>query len=103
MTPSLAAAASKLTVWEKLQAVPTDTWVSLAVAVAVFFVLSRVWKTLKELNDIIPWIVLVTLGGAIVMYWTYERNEPKVLSPIFDQLAKVLPSRIEYKDSSAGK
>ena len=103
MTAFLAAAASKLTVWEKLKAVPTDTWVSLAVALAVFCVLLKIWKSLKEINDIIPWIVLVTLGGAVVMYWTYERNEPKVLSPIFDQLAKILPSRIQYKDAAEPK
>lgn len=94
-------AAAKPTVWEKLQAVPKETWISLLVAVVILFLLVRVWKSLKEINEIVPWIALFTLGGAVVLYWTYERTEPKILSPIFDQLAKVLPSKIQYKDSDA--
>lgn len=94
-------AAAKPTVWEKLQAVPKETWISLLVAAVVVILLVRAWKTLKDINEIVPWIALVTIGGAVVMYWTYERTEPKILSPIFDQLAKVLPSKIQYKDSDA--
>lgn len=95
----LAAAAAKLSVWEKLQAVPKDTWISLGVAIIVLIVTIKLWKNLREVGEIVPWIVLVLLGGSVILYWTYERNEPKVLSPIFDELAKVLPSRIEYKDA----
>ncbi len=92
-------ATAKLTVMEKLQAVPKETWISLLIAFAVIFIIVRVWKSLKEINDIVPWIALFTVGGAVVLYWTYERTEPKVLSPIFDQLSKILPSKIEYKDA----
>ena len=90
---------AKLTVMEKLHAVPKETWLSLIIALAVIFMIVRLWKSLKEINDIVPWIALFTVGGAVVLYWTYERTEPKVLSPIFDQLAKILPSKIEYKDA----
>ena len=69
------------------------------IALAVIFIIVRVWKSLKEINDIVPWIALFTVGGAVVLYWTYERTEPKVLSPSFDQLSKILPSKIEYKDA----
>jgi energy-coupling factor transporter transmembrane protein EcfT len=99
MNTLLAAATQKLTAWEKLQAVPGNTWLQLIIFVVVIVMLVKAWKTLKELNDVVPWIVLITLGGAVVMYWTYERKEPKLLSPIFDQLAKILPSRIQYKDA----
>ena len=39
------------------------------------------------------------IGGSVVLYWTYERTEPKVLSPIFDFLAQYLPSKIQYKEA----
>lgn len=94
-------AVAKLTVLEKVQAVPMATWISLMVFFIVIFILVRIWKSLKEINDIVPWIALITIGGTVVVYWTYERTEPKFLTPIFNQLAKVLPSRIEYKDSEA--
>lgn len=94
-------ATAKPTVWEKLQAVPKETWLSLLVLAVVIFILVRVWKSLKEINEIVPWIALITIGGTIVLYWTYERTEPKFLSPIFNQLAKVLPSKIEYRETDA--
>jgi thiamine biosynthesis protein ThiC len=95
----IALLAAKVTVWEKLQAVPKETWISLLVAGGVIFMTVKLWKSLKEINDIVPWIVIVTVGGAVILYWTYERTEPKVLSPIFDELAKILPSKIQYKEA----
>ncbi len=92
--------ATKLTVWEKVQAVPLSSWLSLLVAVVVIVVLVRVWKGLREFNEFAPWIVLLLVGGSVVIYWTYERTEPKILSPIFDVLAQYLPSKIEYKDAA---
>jgi len=94
-------AVAKLTVLEKVQAVPMATWISLMVFFIVLFILVRIWKSLKEINDIVPWIALITIGGTVVVYWTYERTEPKFLTPIFNQLAKHLPSRIEYKEADA--
>jgi hypothetical protein len=97
----LFAAAAKPTVLEKIQAIPLSTWISVLVAVIVIIVMVRVWKTLKEFNEFAPWIALFMIGGSVVLYWTYERTEPKVLSPIFDVLAQYLPSKIQYKDSTA--
>ena len=99
----LVAAAAKLTVWEKLSAVPKETWISLLIFSVTIFALVRVWKNLSELNEIIPWIVFLSLGTAVTLYWTYERVEPKMLSPIFDQLSKVLPSKLEYKEKEVPK
>lgn len=99
----VAAAAAKPTVWEKVQAIPMSTWVSLITAVLIFIVIVRLWKSLREFNEFVPWIVLVLIGGSVVLYWTYERTEPKALSPVFDFLAKYLPSRIEYKDAPTPK
>jgi amino acid transporter len=97
------AAAAKPTVWEKVQAVPMSTWMSLLVAILVLLVLVRVWKTLSEFNEFAPWIALVMVGGSVIVYWTYERTEPKVLSPVMDFLAQYLPSKIQYKDAPMPK
>ena len=92
----IATAASKQTVWEKIQAVPKETWISALIAIGILIVLVKIWKSLAEINEVVPWVVMCTVGGAVVLYWTYERSEPKFLSPIFDELAKILPSRIKY-------
>lgn len=99
----LAATTLKPTVWEKLDAVPRDTWLSLLVIALVLWLLVRVWKSLREVNEIVPWIAFVTIGGTVMLYWTYERTEPKMLSPIFDQLSRILPSKIEYKEKDPTK
>lgn len=97
----VATASSKPSVWEKVQAVPTATWVSLAITIGVLVILVRVWKGLRELNEFAPWIVLFMVGGSVILYWTYERTEPKILSPVMDFLAQYLPTKIQYKDSPA--
>lgn len=96
---SLLLAVAKPTVWEKLQSVPTATWVSVLVAVLILILLVRVWKTLREFNEFAPWIALVMVGGSVLLYWTYERTEPKILSPVMDVLSQYLPSKIPYKDA----
>jgi di/tricarboxylate transporter len=96
----LAAAASKVTVWEKIKAVPKESWLSLGATLLILIVIVKLWKNLREVGEIVPWLVLVLLGGSVVLYTTYERTEPKILTPLFNELAKVLPSKIEYKESA---
>ena len=96
----LAAASASPTVLQKVQAIPLSTWISVVIAVVVIVIMVRAWKTLRDFNEFAPWIALFMIGGSVVLYWTYERTEPKVLSPIFDVLAQYLPSKIQYKDST---
>jgi hypothetical protein len=97
MTAFLAATAAKLTVWEKILAVPRDTWLSLLLGIAVIVLVKRVWRDLKEINDIVPWIALLTVGGAVLLYWTYERTEPRLLTPLIDKMAEIFPTKFEFK------
>jgi di/tricarboxylate transporter len=93
------AAAAKVTVWEKIKAVPLDTWIGLAIAILVIFVLVRLWKNLREFNEFAPWIALFMIGGSVILYWTYERTEPKLLTPVINVLSQYLPSKIPYQDA----
>lgn len=85
-------AAAKPTVWEKFQAVPASTWLNLLIGVLVLILLVRIWKSLAELNEFAPWLALVLVGGSVVLYWSYERTEPRFLTPVFDVLSQYLPS-----------
>lgn len=95
------AAATKLTVWDKIKAVPHDTWISLLIGLLIAFLLVRLWKNLREFNEFAPWIVMFMLGGSVILYWTYERTEPKLLTPVINLLAKYLPSKIPYQDADS--
>jgi len=85
--------AAKLTVWDKIQAVPTSTWLSLGGTILALLLLVRFWKSLAELNEVVPWIVFIIFGGSSLLYWTYERNEPALLTPVIEILADYLPTR----------
>lgn len=97
----LLAAATKLTVWDKIKAVPLETWASIAVAVLVIILLVRLWKNLREFNEFAPWIALFMIGGSVILYWTYERTEPKLLTPVINVLSQYLPSKIPYQDADS--
>lgn len=97
------AAAAKVTVWDKIKAVPHDTWISLAIAVLVIILLVRLWKNLRELNEFAPWLALFMIGGSVLLYWTYERTEPKLLTPVINVLSQYLPSKIPYKGFESGE
>lgn len=86
---------AKLTVWDKIQAVPVSTWIHLGGAVLALLVLVRFWQQLAELNEIVPWVVFIVFGGTSLLYWTYERNEPAFLTPVIEILAGHLPTRGE--------
>lgn len=85
--------AAKLTVWDKIQAVPLTAWIQLGGAVLALLVLVRFWQQLSEVNEIVPWVVFIVFGGTSLLYWTYERNEPAMLTPVIDILAGYLPTR----------
>lgn len=97
MNALLAVIAAKPTVWEKILAVPRDTWVNLLVGLVLLYMLSRIWMSLKEIHDIVPWVAFITIGGILLLYWTYERTEPRLLTPLIDKLAEVFPSKLQYK------
>lgn len=85
--------AAKLTVLDRIQAVPLTAWIQLGGAVLALLVLVRFWQQLAELNEVVPWVVFIVFGGTSLLYWTYERNEPSMLSPVIDILAGYLPTR----------
>lgn len=97
----IAAVSAKPTVWEKVQAVPMSTWWSLLAAAAVVFLLVRVWRSLQEINEFAPWIALVMVGGSVVLYWTYERTEPRIISPVINVLADYFPTRMPHRETPA--
>ncbi len=102
LVPSLFFAA-QTTVWEKIQDVPSETWANLGVALLTILMVVRLWRTLRDLNDFAPWIALFLVGGSVLLYWVYERTEPKFLSPVIEWVADILPSNeIRRKDPSGG-
>lgn len=94
--PDLLAAAQP-TAWESLRSVSKDTWINLALCLVTLVIVVRLWRTLKKINDFVPYIFAVLAAFLIFFYWVYERREPRFLTPVVDQLAPFFHSKSAQK------
>ena len=87
----LAAAAPSIT--EQLKRVPKETWINIVICIAAIFAMVSLWRTLKKINEFVPYIAAVLGSALIFFYWVYERTEPRFLTPIVERLAPFFPSK----------
>lgn len=90
----LAVDAAKL---PKVQGIPSQVWINLALCVLGLVIILRLWRTLKNFNDFAPWIVSILAGFMLLSYWTYNRNEPQFLSPVVEKLTLLLPTKSKHE------
>ena len=73
---------TRVTTLERLQAIPTEFWMRLGVAVlaviALVFFLRKVAKMNKVVLTVVSFIIVTVVG----FNWIYERNEPAWATPI---------------------
>jgi hypothetical protein len=86
-------AAANPNAWESLRKIPKQSWINLAIFVLIAVVSIRTWRTLRRLNEFAPYIALTIMGGMVLCYWVYERNEPRFLTPVVEIAAEVLPTK----------
>lgn len=84
---------AQLSAWQILKDVPTSMWMHLGLTLLAILVLVRVWEAMRNWHEVAPYLVLVLIGGSVVVYWTYERTEPKVLTPVVERLAEFMPGK----------
>jgi MFS superfamily sulfate permease-like transporter len=85
--------AAQLSTWEKLKAVPKDTWLNLGIVVLAVVIIVKAWRALKRLNDFAPYIAAAIAGSMILFFWVYERTEPRFLTPVIEPLTHFLPTK----------
>lgn len=90
---SLLTVAAQRTAWEQLQRIPEQTWINLAICVAAVVIIARLWDALRRFNDYAPWLATAVAASMILFYWTYNRNEPRFLTPFIEPLTHILPTR----------
>lgn len=96
-------AAGSPSAWEQLKRVPKDTWINLLVVVVALFLIVRMWRALKKINDYAPYVVATLTFGSIFFYWVYARTEPRFLTPIVEQLAPFFPSKARQDQIQEGR
>jgi hypothetical protein len=76
-----------------LKRVPKHTWINIGIFILAAIVLSRLWRVLKRVNDLAPYLAVAVACAIIFLYWVYERTEPAFLTPFVNLLAQFLPRK----------
>lgn len=95
----LVLAAQSSSLLTKLKQIPSQTWINLALCVAAIVIISKMWKMLKGIGSAMPWVVLFIAGFMMLSYWTYNRTEPRFLSPFVDKLTLILPTKAQHDEA----
>jgi hypothetical protein len=81
---------------DKIKQIPFAVWWKLGVAVAAVILLIVVLRKVAQVNKVVLTIVVLIVISIVGFSWIYERNEPKVLTPIVDKIAPFFPAKDSY-------
>ncbi|MCB1106307.1 MAG: hypothetical protein H7A44_04600 [Opitutaceae bacterium] len=82
--------------FEKLRQIPLQFWINLGLCALALIMVIRFWRALREINSFMPWLATMIAAAMILSYWTYNRNEPRFLTPFVDKLTLVLPTKAKH-------
>lgn len=99
MQPSLALLimAAQRSAWEQIQRVPAETWINIGICVGAVVIITRVWRALRRINEYAPWLAAAVAASMILFYWTYNRTEPRFLTPVIEPLTQIMPTRSQQE------
>lgn len=80
----------------KLQNLPKKNLVNLGLAVLIIIVTVVLIKEAARMNRFMLFMIILVTVFVVGFSWVYERNEPKFLTPVIDQIAPFFPSRPRY-------
>ena len=80
-----------VSVMQKLHALPRKDLSNLGLAILVILVVVIIIKQAARMNRFIMFTIILVTCFVIVFSWVYQRNEPKFLTPVIDQIAPFFP------------
>ena len=89
--------AAQTSSWEKLRNIPSESWINLGICILAVVIIVRAWRTMRRFNEFFPWIAAAMAGVMIFSYWTYNRTEPRFLTPVVDKLTVFLPTKSKHE------
>ena len=99
--PSLTLLAAHTTAAAKLQHVSFGLFLNLGICILAGLLIVRFWRALKQVSDFMPWVASLLAGLMIMSYWTYNRTEPRILTPLVDKLTLLLPTKAKHAEDLA--
>ncbi len=82
-----------LTTLEKLERVPIEFWLKMVMIIAVFALSIVPIRGISQVNKVVLTVLVFMIVTGLGFHWVYERNEPKVLTPMVDAIAPFFPSK----------
>lgn len=78
---------------EKLEKVPVEFWLKMAMIIAVIALSLVLIRSISQMNKVLLTISTILLVSILGFHWVYERNEPKFMKPVIDSIAPFFPSK----------
>ncbi len=82
-----------LTTVEKLQRVPVEFWLKMVMIIAIFVLSLVLIRTISQMNKVVLTITIFLVVTLVGFNWVYERNEPKMFTPMVNAIAPFFPSK----------
>lgn len=82
---------------EPLRKIPAQFWINLVLCLVGVIIVIRFWRALSKVHSFMPWLAAMVAAFMILSFWTYNRTEPRFLSPVVDKLALVLPTKAKHE------
>ncbi len=78
--------------FQSLEPLYSQPWFPYAAGVLGILFAYSVFMSLKSLPKLVMYPIIVGTCAVILMNWAHNRNEPEVLSPLFDAVTPWLPT-----------
>ena len=81
---------------QKFEAVPMAFWLNLLIAVGAVVLVVMLVRHAARMNKVVLSLAVFLFLSIVCFNWVYERNEPRVLTPIVNKIAPFLPNKLTY-------
>jgi hypothetical protein len=85
-------AAAELSFWDQLKGVSREAWSRWAIQLLIVVVLVGLWRVLRKINGLLPWLCAVLACSVILLSWIHSRGEPAMMTPLIEKLAPFMPN-----------
>jgi membrane-bound ClpP family serine protease len=86
-----------VTAFDKLRHLPRRDLVNVGLFILVLIIGIVLIKLSARMNKWVLFGILFVTTIVVGLAWVYERNEPKFLTPVIDQIAPFFPTKPSYK------
>jgi hypothetical protein len=94
--------AATVTTLDKIEKIPREFWIEIAIAVLAVIAIFVVLRTVLKINKFVLGGAAFIAAGLIWFNWIYHRNEPKFLTPVMNKIAPFFPAAGAYQTKQAG-